>query len=102
MRLVAQYAQACNLFAGPDVGRKLDVLHRHCDAVGRDYDEIEKTVSGRIDPGPDGERAGEFLDRLRELAKLGITHYHGAVPDVASITPLDAIGRRIIPAAAEL
>jgi alkanesulfonate monooxygenase len=102
LRLVAQYAQACNLFAGPGVGRKLDVLRRHCDAVGRDYDEIEKTVSGRIDPGPDGERAKEFLGRLREFAKLGITHYHGAVPDVASITPLDVVGRRIIPAAAEL
>lgn len=102
LRLVAQYAQACNLFAGPDVGRKLDVLRRHCDAVGRDYNEIEKTVSGRIDPGSAGERAEEFLDRLRELAKLGITHYHGAVPEVASITPLDVVGRRIIPAAAEL
>jgi F420-dependent oxidoreductase-like protein len=102
LRLVAKYAQACNLFAGPDVGRKLNVLRRHCDAVGRDYDEIEKTVSGRIDTGSSGERAEEFLDRLRELAKLGITHYHGIVPEVASITPLDVVGRRIIPAAAEL
>jgi len=38
-------------------------------------------------------RAKEFLGRLREFAKLGITHYHGAVPDVASITPLDVVGR---------
>ena len=43
MRLVARYAQACNLFPGPDLARKLDVLRAHCEAEGRDYDEIEKT-----------------------------------------------------------
>jgi F420-dependent oxidoreductase-like protein len=53
LRLVAaQYPQACNLLAGPDLPRKLNVLRAHCDAVGRDYDEIEKTVSGPLDPGP--------------------------------------------------
>src|SRR5580698_2241088 len=38
LRLVAQYAQACNLFYGPDLAHKLDVLRGHCEAVGRDYD----------------------------------------------------------------
>jgi alkanesulfonate monooxygenase len=47
LRLVAQYAQACNLFAFDDVERKLDILRRHCADVGRDYDEIEKTVMVR-------------------------------------------------------
>ena len=32
LRLVAQYADACNIFAGPDAARKLDVLRAHCDA----------------------------------------------------------------------
>jgi alkanesulfonate monooxygenase len=50
LRLVAQYADACNLFGGPDAGRKLDVLKAHCDAVGRDYDEIEKTTLLSMDP----------------------------------------------------
>jgi alkanesulfonate monooxygenase len=50
LRLVAQYADACNLFGGPDAARKLDVLRQHCDAVGRDYDEIEKTTMVTIDP----------------------------------------------------
>src|SRR6516165_6997393 len=49
-RLVAQYADACNLFGGPDAARKLEVLRQHCDAVGRDYDEIEKTTMIAIDP----------------------------------------------------
>jgi F420-dependent oxidoreductase-like protein len=54
LRLVAQYADACNLFAGPDLGRKLDVLRAHCRDIGRDYDEIEKTVLLPLDPGPGG------------------------------------------------
>ena len=99
---MAQYAQACNLFAGPDLARKLDVLRRHCDAVGRDYDQIEKTVSGPLDPGPGGQKVNALIGRMRELAKVGITHYHGPVPYVASITPLEVLGRRVIPVAAEL
>src|ERR1700681_266608 len=43
LRFVSRYAQACNLFPGPDLARKLDVLRAHCDAEGRDYNEIEKT-----------------------------------------------------------
>src|ERR1700752_3510163 len=40
LRLVAQYADACNIFGGPeDVAQKLDVLRRHCDDVGRDPNE---------------------------------------------------------------
>jgi len=100
LRLVAQYAQACNLFAGPELARKLDVLRGHCDAVGRDYGEIEKTVMFPMDPGPAGEHVDAILDQLRGLAALGITHAHARVPNVASITPLEIIGERIIPAAA--
>src|SRR5689334_12018179 len=51
LRLVAQYADACNLFPGPEVQHKLDVLKRHCDEVGRDYDDIEKTVLFNFDLG---------------------------------------------------
>src|SRR4051794_34301324 len=44
LRLVAQYADACNLSAmGEMPSHKLDVLRAHCDDVGRDYDDIEKT-----------------------------------------------------------
>jgi alkanesulfonate monooxygenase len=43
-----------------------------------------------------------LIGRMRELAKVGITHYHGPVPYVASITPLEVLGRRVIPVAAEL
>jgi F420-dependent oxidoreductase-like protein len=100
LRMVAQYAQACNLFAGPELERKLDVLRGHCEALGRDYDEIEKTVMFPIDPGPAGENCDAILEQLRRLAALGITHAHGRVPSVSSITPLEIIGDRIIPVAA--
>jgi F420-dependent oxidoreductase-like protein len=101
LRLVAKYAQACNLFVGPELAHKLDVLRGHCVDVGRDYDEIEKTVMGPLDPGPDGANVEELLASLRELSALGITHYHGSVPEVASITPLDLLGERVIPVIAE-
>ena len=75
LRLVAQYGDACNLFDIPDGGatvrHKLEVLARHCDDVGRPYEEIDKTVSTRLEPG---ERADAFAERCVQLAGLGIEH----------------------------
>jgi len=101
LRLVAQYAQACNLFGFDDVERKLDVLRGHCADVGRDYDEIEKTVMVGIDPGADGEKVDELLATLQRLAGLGFTEAHGWVPAVETITPLEILGDRVIPEAAK-
>jgi len=100
LRLVAQYAQACNLFAFDDLPRKLDVLRGHCADVGRDYDEIEKTAMLVLDPGADGEKADELLEQLRTLADLGIAEAHGVVPDVTSSRRLELLGERVIPEAA--
>jgi F420-dependent oxidoreductase-like protein len=75
LRLVAQYADACNLFDSPDGGRtirhKLDVLARHCNDLGRPYDTIDKTLSTRLEAG---ETANQFADRCATLAALGISH----------------------------
>ena len=75
LRLVARYGDACNLFDIPDGGaaitRKLAVLREHCEAVGRPYEAIEKTVSTRLEPG---ETAGVFAERVAALAELGIEH----------------------------
>ena len=72
LRLVARYADACNLFGeGPEVvAHKLDVLRRHCDDAGRDYDEIEKTVIAMGDPAGDPEG---FLRDMAAYAALGVT-----------------------------
>jgi alkanesulfonate monooxygenase len=100
LRLVAQYAQACNLFASPDLEHKLDVLRRHCADLGRDYDEIEKTVMMPFDVGANGEHVDAILAQLSELAKLGIQHVHGRLFDVEKITPIEIMGERLVPAAA--
>jgi F420-dependent oxidoreductase-like protein len=73
--LVAEYADACNLFDVPDAGetirRKLAVLAQHCERVGRPYEAIEKTVSTRLEPG---EAPDHFAERCAALAALGIEH----------------------------
>jgi F420-dependent oxidoreductase-like protein len=102
LRLVAQYADACNLFGTPDVGRKLDVLRSHCERLGRDYDSIEKTVITTFDVGENAERTRELLDRLREFAALGFDEVHGTLRHVSRIAPIEAIGREVIPAITDL
>ena len=86
LRLVAQYGDACNLFErglGPEgLARKCDILRRHCEDVGRDYAEIEKTVLSRITLSKGrGERAAtgeptvtvdEAVERYARLAQVGI------------------------------
>jgi alkanesulfonate monooxygenase len=99
LRLVAQYAQACNLFFRPDLEHKLEVLREHCANLGRDYDSIQKTVMMPLDLGADGEKADEVLERLRGLAALGVSHVQGMVPDVAQIRPLELIGELVVPEA---
>jgi F420-dependent oxidoreductase-like protein len=101
LRLVAQYAQACNLFPSPELEHKLEVLRGHCQEVGRDYHDIEKTVMLPLDPGRDGENIDRILEQLRSLAALGVTHAHGMIPGAASITPLELMADRVIPVAAK-
>jgi F420-dependent oxidoreductase-like protein len=102
LRLVARYAQACNLFSGPDLVRKLDVLRAHCQDEGTDYDAIEKTCYFAFDVGNNGELAGAVTDRLAGLAELGFGTAIGAVKDVWTLRPLEVIGSQIIPAVAAL
>jgi F420-dependent oxidoreductase-like protein len=75
LRLVAEYADACNLYDLPDGGalvrRQLDVLARHCADVGRPYDQIERTITTSLQPG---ESAGDFVNRCRALEDLGMQH----------------------------
>jgi F420-dependent oxidoreductase-like protein len=74
LRLVAQYADACNVFdMGPDkVHAKYDVIRRHCEAVGRDYDDIEKTVLSRVDFGVESDES--IVDRVGRLRDIGTEH----------------------------
>ena len=102
LRFVAKYADACNLFPSPDLPRKLDVLRAHCEAEGRDYDEITKTCYFLFDVGEKGEKAGEIVDRLGQLAELGFEVAIGGVANVWQVTPLEVIAAEVIPAVASL
>ncbi|GAB3601852.1 TIGR03560 family F420-dependent LLM class oxidoreductase [Kineococcus gypseus] len=72
LRLVAEHAQACNLYdAGPDVlARKLQVLDRHCADVGRDPAQVERTVITGTDPLADPDA---FLSAMEAYARMGIS-----------------------------
>jgi F420-dependent oxidoreductase-like protein len=98
--LVARYGDACNISPGPDLARKLDVLRRVCDEAGRDYATIEKTVPFGFDVGEHGEKAPELIEQLRGLSALGVETVIGWVVGVDRITPIETIGREVIPAVA--
>jgi len=81
LRLVAQYADACNLFAGPQEGAdfiaaKFDVLAQHCRDVGSDYSAIRKTIlwTGPVGTDADGGRA--FVEQMRSFADVGVDEVH--------------------------
>ena len=104
LRMVAQYADACNI--GEWVGRKkmqqaLDTLKEHCESLGRDYGTIEKTSLASVHLSGD-DSIDSALSRIKELSEMGFTHAIFNMPDVYKITPLETFAKEIIPAAAEL
>ena len=102
LRLVARFADACNLWPTPEVPHKLQVLRAHCEAVGRDYDAIEKTAMFQFDVGENGEKVDAIIGRLHWLAGMGIETAIGGVKDVWRIKPLEILGEKVIPAVAKL
>jgi F420-dependent oxidoreductase-like protein len=90
LRLVAQYADACNVFdMGPaKVQAKYDVIRRHCEAVGRDYDDIEKTVLSRVDFGVESDES--IVDRVGRLRDIGTEH---VIFGVARVWEPDSLDR---------
>ncbi len=103
LRLVAQYADACNIFGPPDTVRtKLAVLKQHCDALGRDYGAIEKTTLGTVDLEPGKMHAKDVIAHCEALAAIGVQHAIFNMPNVHEIRPLEVFGREIIPAVAGL
>ncbi|KGN39963.1 LLM class F420-dependent oxidoreductase [Knoellia aerolata] len=85
LRLVATYADACNLFdAGPEaMAARLAILRGHCDDVDRDPREIEVTALSRLTLGSPGGRSAtgdrttsvdEAVERYGRLAEVGLDH----------------------------
>ena len=98
LRMVAQYADACNLFAGRDTAHKLDVLRQHCVTLGRDYDTIYKTAYYYFDPAKGSQ---QIIDELGALAELGFDAALGAVANVWDVAPVEMIGSDVIPVVAD-
>lgn len=100
LRLVARYADACNLFASSpiDIAHKLEVLTRHCEAEGRDPATVDKTILAMGNPldDPDG-----FISLMAEYAKLGIDTVD-LMPVGDPIAFTTQVGERILPALVQL
>jgi F420-dependent oxidoreductase-like protein len=96
LRLVAQYADATNVFGGPEqLHHKYDVLRQHCEDVGRNYDEIERSTLQTINLQRDSPQ--QTVDRFGELADAGAQHIIANVVGVHDPMTLEAIGREIVP-----
>ena len=92
LRLVAQYADACNVFGAPEaIARKYAILADHCAAVGRDPDEIERSTLQNVRVGPDRapgtESPARIVDRFGDLADAGAQHVIVGVRDLADPGP---------------
>lgn len=100
LRLVAQYADGCNLFGrigDEELSRKLDVLRRHCDDVGRDFDEIELTALETADLREGQKTSSDIVQRCHSLADLGFQHVIFNMPDVETLKPLEIFRDKVIP-----
>jgi F420-dependent oxidoreductase-like protein len=105
LRLVAQYGDATNVFGTPEgVAHKYRVLREHCEAIGRPYDEIERSALQTVDPG-DGsggtETPARIVDRFGELADAGTQHVIFSLRGERGAwdtSRLELLGRDVIPA----
>ncbi len=96
LRLVAQYADACNVFGGPErVAHKYAVLREHCERLGRPYEEIERSNLQSIDL--ERESPSETVERLGALLEAGVQHVIFSVRGVSDTTRLERIGSEVLP-----
>jgi F420-dependent oxidoreductase-like protein len=106
LRLVAQYADACNLIMNCDIKHKLEVLQAHCQGIGRNYSEIERTTIGSYKITSDGAGVSvspsQLIDLLSEQAKLGIQHALLDLRDPWDLTQIDCLGHNVVPSVARL
>ena len=96
LRLVAQYADATNVFGGPEaIAHKYEVIRRHCADVGRDPDEIERSTLQTVNFAR--ESPAQVVDRFGELADAGAQHIVLSLVDVIDPRNLETIAREVLP-----
>ena len=102
LRLVAQYADACNVFGSPEaIARKYAILDRHCEVVGRDPDEIERSTLQDVRISRDGRSGaaspGQVVDQFGDLADVGVQHVIVSLDRVHVPDQLDLLGQAVLP-----
>jgi F420-dependent oxidoreductase-like protein len=102
LRLVAQYADACNVFGQPaGIARKYAILRDHCQTVGRPFEEIERSTLQYVRVSADGRDGSEspnrIVDRFGELADAGAQSVILSVANVFETDRLELIGREVMP-----
>jgi len=101
LRLVAQYADACNLFGDATVvGGKLAILKKHCDTLKRDYGTIEKTAIQSVHLGSGKDTVKSVIATCKSMADVGVQQMLFNMPDVHELKSLEIFGKEIIPAVA--
>ena len=96
LRLVAQYADACNIFGGPDqLTHKFSVLRERCAEVGRPFEEIERTNLQSVDLGR--ETPAQIVDRFATLAQVGVQHVIFNMAGVSDPRNIETLGREVLP-----
>ncbi len=102
LRLVAKYADACNVFAGrgsgPEhVAHKLSVLREWCDREGREYDDIRRTVLYNMPIGPDAAGGAAFAEEMKVYADLGVQEVHVMPLQGDPVGFVRALGAYVVP-----
>ena len=101
LRIVAQYADATNVFGSPEgVARKYPILAEHCAAVGRDPDEIERSTLQNIQvtDGRGGtETPGQVIERFGDFSDAGAQHVIIRMRRLPDLAALELVGREVIP-----
>jgi len=102
LRLVAEYADATNVFGGPEaIHHKYEVLREHCAVIGRDPDEIERSTlqSVRLSlEGGKGDSVAQVVDRFGELSDAGAQHVIFEVKDAWDPRVREVMARDLVPA----
>jgi F420-dependent oxidoreductase-like protein len=102
LRLVARYGDASNVFGGPEtIHHKYEVLRLHCEAVGRPFEEIERSNLQGVRITPDGspgtESPDQVVERFGELGDAGAQHIIFSVRDVWQTDKLELLGTSVLP-----
>ncbi len=101
LRLVAEHADGCNVFGNPEmIHHKFEVLRAHCEDVGRNPDEIERSTlqSVRLGiGGGQGESPSQVVERFGELADAGAQHVIFSVRDVWDPRMMEILATDVLP-----